>query len=118
MSSSGRAWGTAAEDPTPEDLLSATKTQREEQDERLERLGQAGTRILDQSRQINSELRDQNRLLDDIDEHVDRTDAVVRDATVMARQTEAKATKQKGLIWTIALLFVAIIVLIILASIF
>ena len=94
-------------------MVQATEAKIAEQDERLERIAQSVHKQHTIATEVNHELKHQNRLLDDIDAHVDRTSMKVRKGTVQARRVEERA-KQKGLLCVVFLLFVVIIVLFIL----
>ena len=113
MSTGARTWGAGAEPADPSTVLSATQDKIAEQDDRLERIARSGEVQRNIATDMNHELKYQNRLLDDIDGHVDSTGMKIRQGTVQARRVEEKA-KQKGLLGTVFVLFLIIIVIFIL----
>jgi len=115
--SGSRTWGTSVEPAPPTDdpaaILTATQAKVEEQDERLDRISKSINVQKNMASEMNNELKYQNRLLDDIDEHVDSSGRKVRQGVVQARGVEQRA-KQKGLLGCVVALFVIIIIIFIL----
>jgi len=112
----GRTWGASAPAPPTDDpqaVLTATQEKMAEQDERLERISHSLQTQSHLAHEMNDELKYQNRLLDDIDHHVDSSSMKVRQGVVQTRRVEEKA-KQKGLLCVVFLLFVVIFVLFVL----
>ena len=117
MSGSGRTWGAPSQPAPPTDdpsaVLTATQAKMDEQDQRLESISRSLKTQSNIAHEMNDELKYQNRLLDDIDTHVDSTGRKVRQGVVQARRVEEKA-KQKGLISIVGILFLIIVIIIIL----
>lgn len=87
----------------------ATREAINQQDEALIGLGQAVDRLDAMGRTINEELKDQNRLLNDLDRDLD--DAGEKMNFVMAKLSVLLKTKDSCQIWTIVILSVILIVL-------
>jgi len=81
-----------------------------QQDEALVGLGQAVDRLGDMGQTINNELKDQNRLLNDLDRDLD--DAGEKMNFVMAKLSSLLKTKDSCQIWTIVILAVILVVLV------
>lgn len=86
-----------------------TRDAIDQQDEALMGLGQAVDRLGDMGRTINDELKDQNRLLNDLDRDLD--DAGEKMNFVMAKLSALLKTKDSCQIWTIVILAVILVVL-------
>lgn len=80
-----------------------------QQDQALDSLGQAVDRLGDMGRSINVELKDQNRMLNELDNDLD--DAGKKMNFVMAKLSVLLKTKDGCQIWTIVILSVILIVL-------
>lgn len=82
----------------------------QQQDEGLEELGNAVTRVGKMAGNINETLIKQNKMLDDLDHDLDETSG--RMDAVMKRLEKLLQTKDKCQIWTIVSLFLILIVLV------
>ena len=122
--SSSRHWGASAasgpedrdyESMSNEDILELQKTEMARQDEAIDFIHESVKRQKGLATTIRTELEDQDRLLDQLDKHVDESNSRVEEETLHVRQVEKKA-RQNGLLSIICVLFLVIIVVSILAG--
>jgi len=81
-----------------------------QQDVALDSLGNAVDRLEGMGRSINTELKEQNRLLDDLDQDIDQ--AAEKMNFVMGKLAKLLKTKDGCQIWTIVILAVILVVLV------
>ena len=93
-----------------EDQRLQSQLMLQEQDEGLEELGNAVTRVGKMAGNINETLIKQNNMLDDLGNDLDETSG--RMDAVMKRLEKLLQTKDKCQIWTIVALFLVLIVLV------
>ena len=93
-----------------EDQRLQSQLMLQEQDEGLEELGNAVTRVGKMAGNINETLIKQNKMLDDLGNDLDETSG--RMDAVMKRLEKLLQTKDKCQIWTIVSLFLVLIVLV------
>lgn len=86
-----------------------TKQMIGQQDVQLNSLGQAVDRLEGMGRTINTELKEQNRMLDDLDKDLDEAGEKMN--FVMAKLSKLLKTKDGCQIWTIVILAVILVVL-------
>ena len=86
-----------------------TKEMIGQQDVQLNSLGQAVDRLEGMGRTINTELKEQNRLLDDLDNDLDEAGEKMN--FVMAKLSKLLKTKDGCQIWTIVILAVILVIL-------
>eukprot|EP01113_Clastostelium_recurvatum_P025532 TRINITY_DN3071_c0_g1_i1.p2 TRINITY_DN3071_c0_g1~~TRINITY_DN3071_c0_g1_i1.p2 ORF type:complete len:145 (-),score=48.60 TRINITY_DN3071_c0_g1_i1:101-535(-) len=111
---SNRAWGVARDTQKTEDLdnrglLDQQQTIMRDQDQILDVLAQSVGRQKEIAISIDTELTEQNMLLDDLDSKVDRTDSGIRNATHRVRKVAEQAST-KGMWGVICFLVLALIV--------
>eukprot|EP00027_Filamoeba_sp_ATCC50430_P015370 CAMPEP_0168570010 /NCGR_PEP_ID=MMETSP0413-20121227/16488_1 /TAXON_ID=136452 /ORGANISM="Filamoeba nolandi, Strain NC-AS-23-1" /LENGTH=118 /DNA_ID=CAMNT_0008602595 /DNA_START=101 /DNA_END=454 /DNA_ORIENTATION=- len=105
----GRKWGAPQEtDETRgvsnEGLLSLQQKKMQDQDDALDILGQSIARTKEIAITIGKEADEHNQLITEIDSHVDRTNAKVKNTTRRVERVERKA-RTKGMWATICVLF-------------
>mmetsp|Transcript_19996 Transcript_19996/g.28727 ORF Transcript_19996/g.28727 Transcript_19996/m.28727 type:complete len:269 (-) Transcript_19996:171-977(-) len=87
-----------------------TKDMIGQQDVQLDSLGQAVDRLGGMGKTINTELKEQNKLLDELDRDLD--DAGEKMNFVMAKLSKLLKTKDGCQIWTIVILAVVLVILV------
>ena len=86
-----------------------TKQMISQQDVQLSSLGQAVDRLEGMGRTINTELKDQNRMLNELDNDLDEAGEKMN--FVMAKLSKLLKTKDGCQIWTIVILAVILVIL-------
>ena len=119
MSARGRVWGAGAEKPNREGmdsgaLLAYQEEQIQRQDDQILQIEEDVKRVKNVALAFDPVLQEQSRLLDDLEQGVDKNNAQLNGAIGKTRRVEQQAKKQTGLIWTAGGLFVVIFILFIL----
>ena len=120
-----RRAGLAAADDDDDDFYSgggaggvAAEQQRllvREQDDTIKQLGSSVERVQNMAQRVNDELAEQNRMIDDLDEEVGRTDSRMKGLNTTLRRLSNDSDRGKYCLIIVLLIVLAILTLMVLS---